>query len=88
MAIIKKKIWPEYFDLVVSGKKRFELRVNDFEIQEGDRLILEEYNPETKEYTGRTIEKEIDYVLDFDLNKFNQEKEIREKGVKVIQFKN
>lgn len=88
MAIIKKKIWPEYFDLVVSGKKRFELRVNDFEIQEGDRLILEEYNPETKEYTGRTIEKEIDYVLDFDLNKFNQEKEIGGKGLKVIQFKN
>jgi len=30
MAIIKKKIWPEYFDAVVSGKKKYELRLNDF----------------------------------------------------------
>lgn len=88
MAIIKKKCWPEIFELIKSNKKKFDLRVNDFDIQEGDRLILEEYNPETKEYTGRTIEKEIDYVLDFDLNKFDQEKEIKAKGVKVIQFKN
>jgi len=28
MAIIKKKIWPEYFELVRSGKKRFEVRKN------------------------------------------------------------
>lgn len=32
MVVIKKKIWPEYFELVKSGKKRFELRVADFEI--------------------------------------------------------
>jgi ASC-1-like (ASCH) protein len=48
MAIIKKKIWPEYFELVDSDKKRFELRLADFDIKEGDTLILEEWNPETK----------------------------------------
>jgi ASC-1-like (ASCH) protein len=42
MAIIRKKIWPEYFKLVTSGKKRFELRVADFDIKEGDTLILKE----------------------------------------------
>jgi len=26
MAIIKKKIWPEYFEAVASGKKKYELR--------------------------------------------------------------
>ena len=26
MAIIKKKIWPKYFDLVKSGKKKFGFR--------------------------------------------------------------
>jgi len=38
MAIIKKKIWPEYFELVRSGKKRFEARLADFDIKEGDTL--------------------------------------------------
>lgn len=88
MAIIKKKIPPDYFELIQSGKKRFELRLNDFNIKEGDTLVLEEWDSKTKEYTGRKIEKEIDYVLSFNLNKFNQEEEIKEKGILIIQFKN
>ena len=88
MAIIKKKIWPRYFELIASGKKRFELRLNDFDIEEGDILSLEEWDPETKQYTGRKIEKTIDYVLKFNLDDFGQEKEIKEKGLIVIQFGN
>ncbi len=87
MAIIKKKFWPEYFDLVASGKKKFDLRLADFDIQEGDTLIFEEWDPKTKEYTGRTIEKTVDYVMKFDLNSFDQAQEIQEKGLYVIQIK-
>lgn len=72
---------------MVSGKKRFELRLADFNIQEGDNLILEEWDPETKQYTGRKTEKIVDYALKFKFNDFGQEKEIREKGLLVIQFK-
>ncbi len=86
MAIIKKKIWPRYFELITSDKKRFELRLNDFDIKEGDTLVLEEWNPEIKQYTGRKIEKIVDYVLKFNLDDFGQEKEIKEKGLLVIQF--
>lgn len=86
MAIIKKKTWPKLFELVASGKKRVELRLADFDIREGDTLVLEEWNPETKQYTGRKIEKTVDYVLKFKLNDFGQEKEIKEKGLFVIQF--
>jgi len=57
MATIKKKILPEYFELVKSGKKKFELRLVDFDIKEGDILVLEEWNPKTKKYTGRKIKK-------------------------------
>lgn len=52
---IRKKIWPEYFELIKSGKKRFELRVDDFDVKDGDTLVLEEWDPGTKEYTGRKI---------------------------------
>ncbi len=87
MAIIKKKLWPQYFDIIHSGKKRFELRVADFDIKEGDTLILEEWDPETRQYTGRKIEKPVDFVMNFNLDDFGQGEIIKEKGLVVIQFK-
>ncbi len=86
MAIIKKKIPPEYFELIKSGKKKFELRLADFDIKEGDILVLEECDPKTRQYTGRTIEKKVDYILKFNLDDFGQKKEIEEKGLYIIQF--
>ena len=86
MATIKKKIWPEYFELVSSGKKRFELRLADFDIAEGDTLLLEEWDPKTKEYTGKSIEKKVNFLLKFKLDDFGQEQEIKEKGLFVIQL--
>jgi len=86
MATIKKKIWPEYFKLVKSGRKNFELRLADFKVKTGDTLILEEYNPKTKKYTGRKITKKVKYLLKFNLNDFGQKKEIEKKGLYVIQF--
>ena len=84
MAVIRKKIWSKYFELVKSGKKNFELRVADFEINEGDTLILEEWDPVVKQYTGRKIEKKVGYILKFNLDDFGQKKEIEEKGLYVI----
>ena len=87
MAIIKKKTWPEIFDLVNSGKKNFDLRVNDFDVKEGDTIILEEWDPKTGQYTGRKIEREAGYILNFDLNTFNQKALIEEKGLVIISLK-
>jgi hypothetical protein len=57
------KTWPEYFCEVVSGNKTFELRKNDRNFCPGDILILKEYDPETKQYTGRTEWKEIGFLV-------------------------
>ncbi len=87
MAIIKKKIHPEYFEVVSSGKKKYELRLNDFEISEGDTLMLEEWDPELKEYTGRSIEKKATYVGRFKIDElFWPEKDILEKGIQIISL--
>ena len=86
MAIIKKKVWPDYFKLIKSGKKKFELRLADFKVKEGDILILEEWDPKKKEYTGRKIRRKIKYILKFKLNDFGQEKEIKKKGIYILQF--
>ena len=87
MAIIKKKIWPKYFELINIGKKKFEFRVSDFDIKEGDTMILQEWNPKTKEYTGRTIEKKVDYVFKFNFDDFGQKEKIKEYGAYIIQLK-
>lgn len=87
MKIIRKKIWPEYFEAIVSGKKKYELRLNDFDIEEGDTLLLEEWDPDTKEYTGRKIEKKVTYVGKFRTDKlFWPEEEIKEKGIQIISL--
>jgi ASC-1-like (ASCH) protein len=87
ISIIKKKIWPVYFEAILSGKKKYELRLNDFEVKEGDILFLEEWNPETKEYTGRKVEKKVTYVGKFKLNElFWPKEEIEEKGIQIISL--
>lgn len=84
---IEKKAWPEMFQAVANGKKNFDLRLADFEIKEGDILVLKEWDPATKEYTGRTIEKEIGYVLKTKGLKFWNENEVDKYGYQVISFK-
>lgn len=86
MAIIKKKITPEYYKLIKSGKKRFETRVADFKVKEGDTLVLVEYDPDTEQLTGRKIEKKVGYFLHFDLNKFGQKDLIEKHGLYIIQL--
>ena len=86
MAIIKKKIWPKYFKEVKSGNKKFELRLADFNIKPGDILILDEWDPKKKKYTGRKIKRKVKYLLKFGLNDFGQQKEIERSGLYVIQF--
>jgi ribosomal protein S17 len=59
---IEKKVWPEYFQKIIDGVKTYELRLADFDCSPGDILVLKEWSPETKEFTGRVLEKEVTYV--------------------------
>lgn len=86
MSEIRKKIWPDYFGLIQQGKKKFELRLADFEIKQGDTLILEEWDPNTKQYTGRTIKRKVSFVLKFNLDDFGQEEAIKKYGLYVIEL--
>ena len=60
---IKKKTWPEYFEKIVKGEKNIEVRLADFKLNKGDILVLEEYNPKTKKYTGRIIKKRVQNLI-------------------------
>ena len=58
------KTWKEYFQAIQDGKKNFELRKNDRDFKVGKILILEEYDPDTSEHTGRAIHASIEYILE------------------------
>jgi hypothetical protein len=84
--IIKKKAWPKMFEAILSGKKKFDLRLDDFECNPGDTLILEEWNPETKQYTGRKQEKKVSYVMKTKELGFWKKEDIDKFGFQVISF--
>lgn len=57
------KTWPEYYEKVRSKEKTFEVRANDRNFQEGDVLILREWNPSELKYTGRKLQFKVGYIL-------------------------
>ena len=85
MAMIEKKVLPEYFEAILAGKKSYELRLNDFDISEGDVLCLKEWTG--TEYTGRELSKRVTYVGKFDVNDlFWSREDIDAHGLQIISF--
>lgn len=69
MREIHKKLSKEYFDEIANGHKTFEYRVNDFDCEPGDILVLEEYEYDQgqgttagRHPTGRVLRKKVGYV--------------------------
>lgn len=87
MKKIEKKCWPKYFDKILSGEKTFDVRLADWKCNIGDVLVLKEWNPKTKQFTGRKIEKKINYILKTKDSKFFNKEEIEKYGFQVIGFK-
>ena len=58
------KSWPDFFELVYTGAKTFELRVNDRNFHVDDTVHLREFDDRKGVYTGREIKKRITYIAD------------------------
>ena len=65
MAIHKLKIDSKYFDAVLKGFKTFEIRKNDRNYKVGDKLILQEYDPEKQVCTGYELLVFVTYITNF-----------------------
>ena len=83
----KKKVRPEYFQSILDGKKTFELRLADWKCEDGDVLVLQEWDPKTEKYTGREIEKEVTYVIKTKDIKFWPQEDVEKYGLQIIAFK-
>lgn len=90
MKTVEKKCNKEYFEQVLSGSKTFELRLQDFDIEEGDTFLLKEWDPETKSYTGRELTRIVGYVGKWklaDLTQFYSQSDLDKKGIQIISLK-
>lgn len=56
------KIHPKYFTDVFLNLKKIEIRKNDRNYQLRDILILNEWSPLTKKYTGAQVTRVVSYV--------------------------
>ncbi|MEF7566023.1 DUF3850 domain-containing protein [Bacillus infantis] len=77
------KTHPEYFEAVNQGLKTFEIRKNDRGFKVGDPLLLREYSPQHKAFTGRAIMANIIYMTDFE-----QKEDYVVLGIKTISLLN
>jgi ASC-1-like (ASCH) protein len=85
---IEKKVQQEYFEAVGEGKKRFEVRLADFECRPGDTLVLKEQKQGTKDLTGREIECEVLYKFNTkEMGKFHTKEEIEKYGFVVLAIR-
>ncbi|MBU0998439.1 DUF3850 domain-containing protein [Patescibacteria group bacterium] len=87
MKKIEKKCWPEYFKKILSEDKTFDVRLADWKCNVGDILVLKEWNPQTKNFTGRSIEKKITYIAKTKDLKFFKKGEIGKYGFQIIGLK-
>ena len=72
MAYHELKTWPEYYKAIYDDRKKFEVRKDDRNFQVGDTLDLQEYDPEIKAYSGRSMRVKVIYKLpggDFGIKK-------------------
>lgn len=71
---------------MLSGKKKFDLRLNNFTIHEGDMLELVEVD-ENRKLTGRKLQKKVTYVKKFKIDQlFWPVEEIEKKGFQIISL--
>lgn len=63
MTIHRLKVWPQFFRALARDEKTFEARKDDRGFQVGDVLRLEEWDPETKQFTGAEVQRRVTYIL-------------------------
>jgi len=67
---------------IKSGRKPFEIRLDDRHYEEGDNLILQGWDTESKAFTGQEITVEVGYILKG--GQFGIEKGFVIMGIKLI----
>ena len=82
-----KKVQSEYFNAIIEGRKRFEVRLADFDCKPGDTLVLQEQG-ESGGLTGREVSCEVMYQFNTkEMERFHTREEIDEHGFYVLSIR-
>ena len=92
---IQKKSYPVLFEPLLIGKKTFDIRLADFEVNIGDRMLFCEYD-QLLGYTGRSCVRNVTYKLYIRLDSeihlehsdisFWSQEQIKKHGLWVLSF--
>lgn len=64
------KIWPEFFKPVAEGAKTFEYRHDDRGFMPGDKVVLREWCPYSKVYSGLSLQFTIGFIYYIENTRF------------------
>lgn len=85
---IEKKVQQEYFEAVADGRKRFEVRLANFDCTPGDTLVLQEQTKDSQGLTGRELECEVLYEFNTkDIEKFYSKEDIEKYGLMILAIR-
>jgi hypothetical protein len=56
------KCWAGAFERILGGEKTFDVRLDDRGFQCGDMVLFQEFDPESEQYSGRSVQRQIGYV--------------------------
>ena len=88
MATITKKVQQKYFEAVLDGRKRFEVRLADFKCQPGDTLVLLEQQDGSNRLTGRKLNTEVLFNFNTkDMEKYHSREELEKHGLVVLAIR-
>lgn len=58
------KCWSNFYQAIVSGAKKCELRINDRDYQVGDMLLLQELDQDSGVLTGASYRVRVTHIVD------------------------
>ncbi len=82
---IVKKAYKNLFEKVLSGDKKFDIRLADENYNEGDILILKEID-EKINFTGRELKRKITFVLETKDCDFWKKEDVDKFGLVVLSL--
>lgn len=85
------KCWPEYFSDIVSGAKKFDVRLGDFKVEMYDLIMFVEFDPKTQSLTGKKVPKRAGHVMRLSIMDdcvldFWSREEIARHGLQIISL--
>ena len=60
------KSWPQFFQAILKGEKKHDLRSMDRRFEVGDIVVLQEYDPFNGFYTGQELRATITFITSED----------------------